>query len=195
MRLLESELLLLLPVRITPRKNIELALRALAEVRRHIPGAMLLVTGPLGPHNSKNKDYFNRLRRLRDELGLGEAAWFLAELHEGFVPDEIIADFYRIADALFLPSFEEGFGLPLLEAALSRMPIFCSDIEPLRALGGGEATYFAPQEDPASVAAKVIGAMRANPVHRAAARVRADYSWDQVYRRYLGPLLEQATSI
>ncbi len=66
--LLAAAPILLLPVRITPRKNIELALRALAELRRAYPHACLIVTGPLGPHNPANVEYFARLTALRAEL-------------------------------------------------------------------------------------------------------------------------------
>jgi glycosyltransferase involved in cell wall biosynthesis len=52
--LLNASPLLLLPVRITPRKNIELALRACANLLDHFPDTKLVVTGPLGPHNPAN---------------------------------------------------------------------------------------------------------------------------------------------
>ncbi len=53
--------LLLLPVRLTRRKNIELAVRALAELRKDFPQAMLVVTGPVGPHNPANIEYRRQL--------------------------------------------------------------------------------------------------------------------------------------
>ncbi|MFO3795811.1 MAG: glycosyltransferase family 4 protein, partial [Anaerolineales bacterium] len=144
MNLTQADPLLLLPVRITPRKNIELALRTLAALRSEFPQAQLLVTGPLGAHNPANIEYFARLKQLRGELGLERSAHFLAEITSEYVPDAVIADFYRLADALFLPSYEEGFGIPILEAGLAGRPIFCSDIPPLRALGGKEVMYFSP---------------------------------------------------
>ena len=134
--------ILLLPVRLTPRKNIELALRTLAALRRVMPEAILIVTGPLGAHNPANAAYFEKLKNLRAELNLSGAAIFLAELIDTYLPDDVIADFYRLADALFMPSREEGFGIPIVEAAFSKLPVFCTDIEPLRALGLNDATYF-----------------------------------------------------
>ncbi|NWF62922.1 MAG: glycosyltransferase family 4 protein, partial [Chloroflexi bacterium] len=108
--ILDASPILLLPVRITPRKNIELALWTLAGLKKDFPRAALAVTGPLGPHNANNIKYFETLKDLRKQLGLQGSAHFLAELYDGFLPDEVIADFYRIADALFFPSREEGFG-------------------------------------------------------------------------------------
>jgi glycosyltransferase involved in cell wall biosynthesis len=182
---------LLLPVRLTPRKNIELALRALAALRRDRPGAALLVTGPEGPHNPANADYKQRLLALRDALDLRGAAHFAAERWSAPLADEVVADLYRLADALILPSREEGFGLPLVEAAFSRLPIFCADIPPLRALAGADAVFFSPDSEPQAVAALVAGRLSADPAYRWAARARAEYTWSGVYARRLAPLLAE----
>jgi glycosyltransferase involved in cell wall biosynthesis len=183
--------ILLLPVRLTPRKNIELALRVLAELRRAMPGAVLIVTGPLGAHNSANQAYFEELKALRTGLNLSGAAIFLAELSDAYLPDEVIADFYRLADALFLPSREEGFGIPMLEAAFSKMPVFCTDIAPLRALGQADATYFSPDDDPDRLARVIAQRLQRDAVYRFAARVRGSLSWDSIYRDYIAPLLKE----
>jgi glycosyltransferase involved in cell wall biosynthesis len=189
LQLLDAEPLLLLPVRITPRKNIELALRALAALRETCPRAGLVVTGPPGPHNPANADYFARLKALRSELRLSGAAHFLAELSDAYLPDEVIADFYRLADALLLPSREEGFGIPLIESGLARLPVFCADITPLRALGGDQATYFSPDADPHQVAALIAERLLVDPEYQFAARVRREYVWERVYAQKIGPLL------
>lgn len=189
LNLLAAEPLLLLPVRLTPRKNVELALRVLAELRARFPRAALLVTGPLGPHNPANVEYFERLKTQRAELGLGGAAHFLAELSDEFLPDEIIADFYRLADALLLPSREEGFGIPVLEAGLAGLPVFCADIPPLRELGGDEAIYFSPDADPAEVARLIGERLASNPVVRLRARVRNEFTWERVYQTHILPVL------
>ncbi len=189
-RLLEAWPILLLPVRITPRKNIELALRMLAALRHEMPRATLVVTGPLGAHSAENELYFNELRALRTELGLGKTAIFMTEQIESMLPDEVIADFFHLADALFLPSREEGFGIPVLEAAFSRLPVFCTDIPPLRGLGLEEATYFSPDADPTALARKVADVLRATSTSRLAARARAAYTWERVYDRDIAPLLD-----
>lgn len=189
MNLSAAEPLLLLPVRLTPRKNVELALRALAALRREMPQAMLLVTGPEGPHNPANAEYRQRLLTLRNELGLRGAAHFVAEHVREFLPDPVVADFFRLADALILPSREEGFGIPLVEAALTRLPVFCADIPPLRDLGGDDAAYFSPDADPESVATMMAARLRADPAYRFAARARRRFSWDAIYATHIAPLL------
>ncbi|HEX2696849.1 MAG TPA: glycosyltransferase, partial [Anaerolineales bacterium] len=181
--------LILLPVRITPRKNIELALRVLAELHLKFKRARLVVTGPLGPHNPANAEYFERLVALRRELNLGGAVHFLAELGSQALPDEVIADLYRMADVLFLPSREEGFGIPILEGGLRGIPIFCADIPPLRELGGSQANYFSPDADPQKVAAQLSAWLEASPIFTLRERIRDEFTWGQVYARHIEPLL------
>jgi len=186
--LLESSPILLLPVRITPRKNIELALRTLAELQKQFPQSTLVVTGPLGPHNVNNIQYFEMLNALRSQLQLNGSAHFLAELYDGFLPDEVIADFYRIADALFFPSREEGFGIPLIEAAFSHLPAFCADIPPLKKLGMEEVTFFSPDEDPRIIAALISEYMLKSAPARLSLRIRASFRWESIYRQQIKPL-------
>ncbi len=199
--LLEADPLLLLPVRITRRKNIEQALRITAALGKYMPKAMLIVTGPPGAHNTTNQTYFEELIALRAELGLDPAthddsacpkAYFLAESFQGFLPDEVIADLYRITDALLIPSFDEGFGIPLIEAGLSRIPIYCSDIGPFREIARDFATYFSPQDDPNSIAEKIARYFESNHPHALRQRVRSTYSWNALYKNKISPLLEDS---
>ena len=85
---------------------------------------------------------------MRDGLGLGDAVWFLGADSDEGLPDPVVADLYALADVLFLPSREEGFGIPVLEALLRRTPIVCSDLPALREVAGDAATYIDPDADP-----------------------------------------------
>ena len=57
------------------------------------------------------------------------------------------------AAALVLPSFAEGFGLPVLEAQAAGTPVACSDLPALREAAGDAAVFF----DPHDVASMVGG--------------------------------------
>jgi|WetSurMetagenome_2_1015567.scaffolds.fasta_scaffold11238_4 mannosylglucosylglycerate synthase len=190
--LMQCDPLLLLPVRITPRKNLELALQTLAHLKEDFPSAALLVTGPLGAHNPENVKYFEVLLRMRRRLGLDSCAHFLAEDNPQPPPDAVIADLYRLADALFLTSREEGFGIPLLEAGLARCPIFCADLPALRELGEETVSFFSPDESPSKLAGFISAGLKCNPVHQMAVTVRRDFDWNRIYRERIEPLLEFA---
>jgi mannosylglucosylglycerate synthase len=195
LNLLEASPLFLLPARITRRKNMEFAICALAAMRLVFPEASLLITGPQGPHNPSNKVYLTELLELRQRLGLENAVHLLAELADQPVSYAVISDFYRIADALWLPSREEGFGIPLMEAAIAHRPIFCSDLPSLRALGGDEAYYFSPDATPDAVAERIVHILQQDKGFQLATRIRRGYSWEGIYRDRLLPLLMDHISI
>lgn len=197
LRLLSADGLLLLPARITRRKNISLALRILAALRAQSgQDFRLLVTGPPGPHNPANPGYLGELLDLRRQLGLDDAAHFLYACGEQpdvplHLDDATLADLYRLADALLFPSTQEGFGIPILEAGLSGLPIFCADIPPLRATAGAEASYFDPlHAEPGAVAAHILTTLTALPQYHLRVRVRRRYRWDTIIHDQLVPLLE-----
>jgi glycosyltransferase involved in cell wall biosynthesis len=56
--------------------------------------------------------------------------------------DEELRWSYANADALIAASRDEGFGLPLVEAAHFGLPIICSDIPIFREVTQGNADYF-----------------------------------------------------
>lgn len=187
--------ILLTPVRITRRKNLELALRVTAALRKNsMPQAVLVITGPPGAHNPSNLQYMEELQKLRSRLELDEAAYLLAEYLPEGLPDVSISDFYRVADAMLLPSREEGFGIPILEAGLSRMPIFCSDLPPLQALAGENATYFSLDDSPEHIAELIAARLSADPAYRLRVRVRQNYTWEAIYQRQIAPLLRDHTT-
>ncbi|HLB64665.1 MAG TPA: glycosyltransferase, partial [Anaerolineales bacterium] len=94
------------------------------------------------------------------------------------------------ADALLLTSREEGFGIPLVEAGLSRLPVFCADIPSLRALGMEEARYFSPDADPRHIARLLAEHFRQDRVARLAARAWREFTWEGIYQERIAPLLE-----
>lgn len=189
LNLLEAAPLLLLPVRITPRKNIEFALQVLGRLRQRFPQARLVVSGPMGPHNPANLRYFETLKALRHQLGLDDAAHFLAEVVSGYLPDEVISDLYSLADLLLFPSREEGFGLPILEAGLVRVPAFCADIPPLRELGLDLVEYFSPDGSPAEVADRIAHFLASSRTFGLARRVRMAFTWERIYQEKIESLL------
>lgn len=183
--------ILITPVRLTRRKNIELALHTLSELRRDDPGAALIVTGPPGAHNPSNIDYFEELLTLRASLRLQGSAHLLAEFYPDGLPEVCIPDLYRLSDALFLPSREEGFGIPVLEAGLAGIPVFCSDLPALRALADDRATFFQPEDSPRDIAARIHAYISSSPTLQMRMHVRQHYSWEGIYQMQIAPLLQE----
>lgn len=189
LNLVKASPLILLPVRITSRKNIELALHITAKLKKSFQNPKLVVTGPLGPHNPANVKYFEKLKKLREDLTLKNYVHFLAELTDEFIPDSVIADFYKLADVLLFPSVEEGFGIPMLEAGFSNMPIFCSDIPPLRKLGGDYVHYFSLKETPNVIAKRMSEYLLNSKTFLMKSEVRKSFTWENIYQTQIEPLL------
>lgn len=61
------------------------------------------------------------------------------------VSEEQLRLLYRAADAFIMPSLNEGFGLPVIEAMASGLPVLCSDIDVFREVAGENAYYFDPR--------------------------------------------------
>lgn len=208
--LLASDPLMLLPARITRRKNIEFAIRVTAALSRPTqrahrkPRAALVVTGPPGPHNPTNIAYLESLQNLRRELGVADRVHFLYEQGAGNRPlrvtDAMVADLYRLADLLLFPSRREGFGIPALEAGLTRLPIFAADIPPLRESTGAPsgsswpgrslAHLFDPEGEPAAVAEAIAAHLAADRAYQMRRRVLDHYTWGAIVERHLIPLIQ-----
>jgi glycosyltransferase involved in cell wall biosynthesis len=176
------------PTRLLRRKNVELGIAVIAALRDAGERPLYLVTGASDPHHAPSRDYAESLRRLVRESGLADSVIFA---HDHFpVADADVSAFHRAADALFYPSHQEGFGLPVIEAALHRLPIFCPRIEPLTELGG--AHWFDPDAPAADVARLVRGVLLQNSENCVRRSAVARFDWDALYPRFLAPLLDAA---
>lgn len=179
----DADPLLLLPARVTRRKRIEAAIDATRALRARGRSAMLVVTGGPGPHNRANTAYLDELvRRARGVEGVHLLA--AAGIRPSY---RVIADLYALADALVLPSESEGFGIPMLEAGLHRLPIVCSDLATLRAVAGDAATYVSVDADGERIADAVVRALD-TPAGRARRRAKV-LSWERVLRDDVVPIV------
>jgi glycosyltransferase involved in cell wall biosynthesis len=109
------------PAATFPHKNHAELIRSFAVLRRRgALDAKLVFTGMQTPH-------WRVLARLIRELGLEGAV-----IHLGFLPHGDVRGVYAGAEAVLFPSSYEGFGIPVLEAAMehrkkvvtSRLPVF-----------------------------------------------------------------------
>ncbi len=78
-----------------------------------------------------------KLKELASECGLSERVIFT-----GVFREEDKVKYYSAIDIFVFPSLTEGFGLVLIEAMYSKLPIVCSNLEVLQEVGGSTVMYF-----------------------------------------------------
>ena len=169
--------MVLVPFRVTRRKRLELGLRAVACLAERRPALKLVISGPLGPHSADNDGYWRELVTLRDELGLEGRVIFLRELGSPHpVDDEMVAELYQLASAVLMTSESEGFGLPVLEAGLTRVPVVATDLDVFREAARDDAYFFPAGASPEAVAERLEAALD-TPTARLQARIGSHYDW------------------
>jgi glycosyltransferase involved in cell wall biosynthesis len=104
-----------------PRKNVSAVIRAF----RKMPQADLIVIGYAGGAS--------RVRNLPPNIRFA-----------GYVDEHEKATLITEAHGLIMPSFVEGFGVPIIEALAANTPVLCSDIPVFREVAGELADYFDP---------------------------------------------------
>ena len=124
----------------------------------------LILIGQRGWENEMVIDIIERSHLLRQ----------LVEEHNA-LPDSIVSDLMAGARALLIPSFAEGYGLPLAEALASGVPTICSDLPALREVGGDVPEYLDPLDGTGWMDAILAYARNDSP--RRAAQLRRLPDW------------------
>ena len=97
----------------------------------------------------------------------------------GYLSDVDLRSVVAGAAALVLPSRDEGFGLPVLEALACDVPVVCSDVPALREVSGGHATLV-PFGDAEAMGTALVAALSEppSPATMAARRTHAaGFTW------------------
>ncbi|OGE42606.1 hypothetical protein A3B45_00145 [Candidatus Daviesbacteria bacterium RIFCSPLOWO2_01_FULL_39_12] len=111
-----------------PHKNVEGLIKALLRLKENYPNLILVLSG-------QDHYFWQRIKRENQYDGI---------IYTGYVSDEQLVALYKNASCFVMPSFEEGFGIPLLEAMASGCPVVSSNAGALKEVGGDAAIYFDP---------------------------------------------------
>jgi len=109
----------------------------------------------------------------------------------GFVKERDLAGLYKNASLYVFPSFYEGFGIPILEAFASGLPVVCSNTSSLPEIGKNAVLTFNPKK-PKEIAA-AIHSVLSNPALADDLKAKAykrleDFSWERHAKRLLETL-------
>jgi len=150
---------------IIPRKRLDVLLDVFVEARGRVPGLSLVQVG--GPWPPQLTDQIAR-------LGVGPFVTQVRGLSRGQ-----LAELYRRAAAVLVPSEAEGFGLPVIEALACGAAVVASDIPTLREAGGGAAVFCPVADVPAwaDAVARVLLDPTSAPPLEARLTHAARFSW------------------
>ena len=143
---------------IEPRKNHLLLLNLWRSMADSLPPAeipRLIIVGRRGWENEQVVDMLERCPGLRGHV---------EELNG--CSDHRLQALLRGARALLLPSFAEGYGMPVAEALSVGTPVICSDLPALREAGGDAPDFLDPLDGP-GWRTHILDHFHAGPLHRA----------------------------
>lgn len=116
--------------RIEEKKNVRLLIEAFRSFKTNHPDWKLILVGKPGYG-------FEAIQPLLQEPGVS---------HLGYVDTAEKWRLIRNAKAMVIPSKEEGFSFPMLEAFHAGVPVVASDIPPLHDVEGGACVYVSPTD-------------------------------------------------
>jgi glycosyltransferase involved in cell wall biosynthesis len=161
---------------IEPRKNLPRLVDAFAEARARGMAHHLVCVGPYG---WSSRDLCGRIER----LGLSDVVHFT-----GYARFEDLPAIYNLGDFFVFPSLYEGFGLPVVEAMASGIPVITSNTSSLGEIAGDAAETLDPTSTDAL--ADAIVRLAADPdrrrhlAERGLRRART-FSWTQTAKEML----------
>ncbi len=164
--------------RLQPLKGTDVLVHALAELARSVkagvePPLVVVVGGPSGrPTAARELEALAHVLGVREHLELRPAA-----------PQAVLADYYRAADVVAMPSRSESFGLVAAEAQAVGTPVVAAAVGGLRSVVvDGVTGHLVPDHDPRAWAVALDRVLH-DPAHHAALAAQAvarreRFSWD-----------------
>ena len=186
---LPNSMILFFPTRILQRKNIGFALQIVAALRDLGQPVRMLISGASNLYSSSATEHLVALKQLAADLQVTQVVTWV---NESFPVDEPhLRSLYAVADAVLYPSRREGFGLPLLEAAAFRLPIFCSNIEPLKSIAHSGTHLFDLRDSPGNIASRIRAVLEQDPGFQGRKQLLRKNSAESVYVEKIEPLLQE----
>ncbi|MEO5795572.1 MAG: MSMEG_0565 family glycosyltransferase [Rhodoferax sp.] len=157
------------------RKNTVRVLQAFIQLRAQMPQLQLVIAG--GASLLDHSAYAREFQALLQTSGAAPDV-----LLTGPLADDDMPGLFRLADVVAMPSLSEGFGLVVLEALCSGVPVVVSRIAPFTEYLQPQDASWADPLDAASIASAVQHALRGRDAQRMAAsatRLAAQFSWQR----------------
>jgi glycosyltransferase-like protein len=179
---------------IEPRKNSIRLLEAFAQVLSHYPQAQLVIAGgaTLFDYEPYRQEFFALATALEQQQGpiMGKSV-----ILPGVIPDEDLPALYRTADVFCFPSTKEGWGLVVLEAIASGLPVITANQPPFTEFLTPEQALLVDPEAVDAIAQAMLDSLKPAIASRLVQRSRpisTQYAWPRsaaLHIQHYRPLL------
>ncbi|WOD41762.1 MSMEG_0565 family glycosyltransferase [Nodosilinea sp. E11] len=166
---------------IEPRKNSLRLLEAFAQVLTTHPQAQLVIAGgaTLFDYEPYRQAFFALAETLAQHHGsmIGKSV-----LLPGVIPDDNLPALYRAADVFCFPSTKEGWGLVVLEAIASALPVITANQPPFTEFLNTDQALLVDPDSAAAIAAAMVTALDPTVSQKLSCRsqsVLANYTWQK----------------
>lgn len=179
--------LILSPINILERKNIEFSLKLINKLRKYYPNIFYVISGKASQHRD-TQTYFEKITQLVDKLDLNNNVLFLSNKFQRSLVNSELHDLYDLSDAVFYFSKSENFGIPILEAGATKTPIFTSDIDIFREIGR-ENIFHLDTNDLENASRLIFDFFENNKACQLFKDVKINYNLETIVKERLIPLL------
>ncbi|MBE9009795.1 MSMEG_0565 family glycosyltransferase [Pseudanabaenaceae cyanobacterium LEGE 13415] len=164
---------------IEPRKNSIRLLQAFHQVRDRFPNARLIIAGgaTLFDYQSYREEFFAIAKALNLEDAL---------ILPGILPDAELPALYRSADAFVFPSIKEGWGLVILEAIASGLPVITSNQAPFTEFLNEQQASFVDPNSVNEIAQAMCSVFQsADSLRQQSRSILTQYRWETSAQQHI----------
>jgi glycosyltransferase-like protein len=167
---------------IEPRKNSIGLLQAFAQILKRLPDSQLVIAGgaTLFDYQTYRNDFFDLAHSLGIVIGQ-------SLILPGILSDHELATLYRLTDAFLFPSITEGWGLVVLEAIASGLPVVTANRPPFTEFLTPEQAFLVNPESAEEIADAAILAIQdiAQPLIDRSQSLCTQYSWENSAKMHI----------
>ena len=172
--------------RIDKNKGHDLLLNAFDIVRKKISDVDLVIGGGSPKPQQREKEIFANMRKIIKKWGMQESVHII-----GYVPDELMAPYYRQAALFVLPSLFEPFGMTAIEAMACGTPVIASKFGGIKnVISSNQNGILINPENPEEFSNEIIALLK-NKIktkdigQKGYETIVKYYSWEAIAKRHL----------
>lgn len=181
---------------VEPRKNSINLLSAFALVKKDIPNAQLAIAG--GATLFDYQTYRDEFFELAKDFNLYPSESLILT---GVLSQEDLCCLYQLADVFVFPSLKEGWGLVILEAIASGLPIITSNHAPFTEFLTPDQALLIDPQDPNAIAQamkEILQPTLAQALIQQSQSILVNYTWEKsakIHLKHYQTLIDKSTKI